>query len=280
MTRKTRKSTRRKHSPPDPSAPTTTLDVVLAAEPGLACLVFSFLPNVRDRCNLASVGRVFRDADAQVASLPAAFDFAGYGSRQRGYNGNPLRYLMRHDGVLDLPQARVEELLASVTPRLPGKIYERFVQRGVQPTSEKAKSFCGMAAYVGDLELLEWLREHEYPWGGEHGCDTCAHAATKGHLDVLQWARANGASWDTQVCGNAAFHGHLHILRWARANGAPWDSFTAFSCALGGQMESLVWAIDHGAPVDWDAYGAAIRQGRNDIADFLFDILAADGTPM
>ena len=46
---------------------------VLAAEPALACLVFSFLPNARDRCALARVGRVFRDADAQVASLPAAF---------------------------------------------------------------------------------------------------------------------------------------------------------------------------------------------------------------
>jgi|TARA_B100001142_G_scaffold37613_1_gene32913 hypothetical protein len=256
------KSTRRKHSPPDPSASDTTLDDVVA-EPGLACLVFSFLPNARDRCALARVGRVFRDADAQVASLPAAFDFAGYDPTQRGYYSSVvIKYLMRHDGVLSLPKARVEELLASVTPRLPGKIYDprAVVPRGVQPTSEKAKDFCGWAAHAGELELLKWLREHEYPWGV-----TCMNAAKTGRLDVLQWARENGAPWNETythdiVCAGAAFAGHLHVLKWARANGAPWDENTALSCVLGDQMETLVWAIENGAPVNIQVYVVAARR--------------------
>ena len=251
------KSTRRKHSPPDPSASDTTLDDVVA-EPGLACLVFSFLPNARDRCALARVGRVFRDADARVASLPAAFDRA-----ERGFiSGDAVKYLMRHDGVLSLPKARVEELLASVTPRLPGKIYDprAVVPRGVQPTSEKAKDFCGWAAHAGELELLKWLREHEYPWGV-----TCMNAAKTGRLDVLQWARENGAPWNETythdiVCAGAAFAGHLHVLKWARANGAPWDENTALSCVLGDQMETLVWAIENGAPVNIQVYVVAARR--------------------
>jgi hypothetical protein len=113
------RSRRPKASPPDPSAApaAATLGDVLAAEPALACLVFSFLPNARDRCALARVGRVFRDADARVASLPAAFDRA-----ERGFiSGDAVKYLMRHDGVLSLPKARVEELLASVTRGFEGK---------------------------------------------------------------------------------------------------------------------------------------------------------------
>ena len=269
------KSTRRKHSPPDPSASDTTLDDVVA-EPGLACLVFSFLPNARDRCALARVGRVFRDADAQVASLPAAFDFAGYDPTQRGYYSSVvIKYLMRHDGVLSLPKARVEELLASVTPRLPGKIYDprAVVPRGVQPTSEKAKDFCGWAAHAGELELLKWLREHEYPWGV-----TCMNAAKTGRLDVLQWARENGAPWDATVCSGAAYSGHFHVLKWALTNGAPWDVQTALSRVLGDQLETAIWAIRHGAPVDEETYDAAVTRGHRwtPFAESVWDILMDD----
>ena len=259
------RSRRPKASPPDPSAApaAATLGDVLAAEPALACVVFSFLPNPRDRCALARVGRVFRDADARVASLPAAFDFAGYDPTQRGYSGDVIKYLMRHDGVLSLPKARVEELLASVTPRLPGKIYTSG-QTGVQPTSEKAEHFCGWAAHDGELELLKWLREHEYPWG-----DTCRKAAQRGHLHVLEWARENGAPWDATVCSGAAYSGHLHVLKWARANGAPWDENTTISCVLGDQMETLVWAIEQGALVDNYVYHVAVTRGHHEIAEYV-----------
>jgi|EP00982_Pelagococcus_subviridis_P007069 hypothetical protein len=270
------RSRRPKASPPDPSAApaAATLGDVLAAEPALACLVFSFLPNARDRCALARVGRVFRDADARVASLPAAFDRA-----ERGFiSGDAVKYLMRHDGVLSLPKARVEELLASVTRGFEGKIYSGFqlvavVPCGFEPMSEKAKRFCGWAAYAGELELLKWLRENEYPWA-----DTCTKAAKRGHLHVLEWARENGAPWDATVCSGAAYSGHFHVLKWALTNGAPWDVQTALSCVLGDQLETAIWAIRHGAPVDEETYDAAVTRGHRwtPFAENVWDILMDD----
>jgi len=270
------RSRRPKASPPDPSAApaAATLGDVLAAEPALACLVFSFLPNARDRCALARVGRVFRDADARVASLPAAFDRA-----ERGFiSGDAVKYLMRHDGVLSLPKARVEELLASVTRGFEGKIYSGFqlvavVPCGFEPMSEKAKRFCGWAAYAGELELLKWLRENEYPWA-----DTCTKAAKRGHLHVLEWARENGAPWDATVCSGAAYSGHFHVLKWALTNGAPWDVQTALSRVLGDQLETAIWAIRHGAPVDEETYDAAVTRGHRwtPFAESVWDILMDD----
>ena len=44
------------------------------------------------------------------------------------------------------------------------------------------------AAGAGQLEILKWLRENDFPWDEE----TCAAAALNGHLEVMQWLRANG----------------------------------------------------------------------------------------
>ena len=47
---------------------------------------------------------------------------------------------------------------------------------------------CMWAAGAGQLEILKWLRENDFPWDEE----TCAAAALNGHLEVMQWLRANG----------------------------------------------------------------------------------------
>ena len=47
---------------------------------------------------------------------------------------------------------------------------------------------CVWAAGEGQLEILKWLRENDFPWDEE----TCAAAALNGHLEVMQWMRANG----------------------------------------------------------------------------------------
>jgi hypothetical protein len=164
------RSALRRASRPDPSAPTSLDDVL--GEPGLACLVFSFLPNARDRRNLARVCRVFHDASTRVASLPAAFDFTGVTTRLDAREF--YKHLMRHDGVLDLPKERVHELLASLSHPLP----RRTTDAETSSQGNKSRYFCANAAYVGDLELLKWLREHGYPWGGDlDGSATCYHAA-------------------------------------------------------------------------------------------------------
>jgi hypothetical protein len=66
------------------------------------------------------------------------------------------------------------------------------------------------------------------PWGER----TCAAAAQNGQLEVLQWAREHGCAWsedledledpDMDCCALAAYGGHLEVLQWLRAHGCPW----------------------------------------------------------
>ena len=262
------RSALRRASRPDPSAPTSLDDVL--GEPGLACLVFSFLPNARDRRNLARVCRVFHDASTRVASLPAAFDFTGVTTRLDAREF--YKHLMRHDGVLDLPKERVHELLASLSHPLP----RRTTDAETSSQGNKSRYFCANAAYVGDLELLKWLREHGYPWGGDlDGSATCYHAAREGHLHVLKWARANGAPWNERTCTGAAAGGHLEMLQWARANGCPWDEWTCYCAADGGHLEVLQWARANSAPWDENTCDGAAAGGHLEVLQWA----RANGAP-
>jgi len=134
-------------------------------------------------------------------------------------------------------------------------------------------SLCTIAATEGQLEVLKWLRENDFPWsertcnvaaqGGHlevlqwahaNGCpwdeDTCSGAAEGGHLEVLQWAHANGCPWDWETCRMAALRDHLEILQWARANDCPWDATTCSGAAEGGHLKVLQWAHANGCPGD------------------------------
>ncbi|KAK3289193.1 hypothetical protein CYMTET_3354 [Cymbomonas tetramitiformis] len=106
---------------------------------------------------------------------------------------------------------------------------------------------CKQAASQGNLEVLQWAREHGCPWDAS----TCQYAAAGGHLEVLQWAWEHGCPWDASTCyGAAAAGGHLEVLQWAREHGCPWDARTCAYAAAGGHLEVLQWAREHGCP--WD----------------------------
>ena len=94
---------------------------------------------------------------------------------------------------------------------------------GLQLLLERAprvrRDVCAVAAEVGNLDVLKWLRENECPWDRW----TCAYAAEHGHLEMLKWARENDCPWDEATCAFAADSGHLETLKWARENGCPWD---------------------------------------------------------
>ncbi|KAL6059777.1 Ankyrin repeat domain containing protein [Balamuthia mandrillaris] len=110
---------------------------------------------------------------------------------------------------------------------------------------------CALAAAQGQLQVLQWAREHGFPWDES----TCNAAAETGQLKVLQWARENGAPWDETTCTNAAAGGHLEVLQWARANGCPWDEDTCTLAAFNGHLEVLQWARENSCP--WDALTCA-----------------------
>lgn len=94
------------------------------------------------------------------------------------------------------------------------------LDRGCQPKDSCA---CEEAASRGQLQALQWMRGHDFPWD----CLTCRSAARRGHLEVLQWARANGAPWDWSTLYSGAEHarntGNAATFEWTLINHAPWD---------------------------------------------------------
>ena len=127
------------------------------------------------------------------------------------------------------------------------------------------------AAFVGNLDTLEWLRARGCPWNSnvvenaaeeghlhileyalDHGCDGGAwvfcYAARGGQIRVMEWAMARGLEWDERTCFSAAKRGHLDALKWLRARGCPWDRWTRVYAERGRHTELLQWAIDNGAP--------------------------------
>jgi len=75
-----------------------------------------------------------------------------------------------------------------------------------------------MAAKYGELDALQWAREHGCPWDE---MEVSQAAAWGGHLGVLQWTREHGCPLVEDICVYAAQEGHLEVFKWARAIGCP-----------------------------------------------------------
>ena len=112
--------------------------------------------------------------------------------------------------------------------------------------AQQQRQMCASAARGGQLQALQWLRDHGCDWDAW----TCSSAAHGGHLAVLQWARANGCFWNKLTCSFAARNGHLAVLQWARANGCDWNASTCTAAAEGGHLAVLQWARANGC--NWD----------------------------
>jgi hypothetical protein len=108
------------------------------------------------------------------------------------------------------------------------------------------RTMCMLAARMGSVDALAWLRERGCEWDR----DTCAAAAGGGHLAVLQWAREHGCEWDRDTCSAAAGGGHLTVLQWAREHGCEWDRLTCWAAAGRGHLAVLQWAREHGC--EWN----------------------------
>jgi hypothetical protein len=118
---------------------------------------------------------------------------------------------------------------------------------------------CAMAAYGGQLAVLQWARQHGCPWDWR----TCGGAARGGHLGVLQWARQHGCPWDAYTCRMAASGGHLGVLQWARQHGCPWTIYIGSWAAAGGHLDVLQWTRQQGCPWEdacsWAASGGHLH---------------------
>ena len=61
-----------------------------------------------------------------------------------------------------------------------------------------------------------------------------------GQLEALQWAREHGCPWDEDVCA-WLLRGHLHVLKWAWEHDCPCDErkLCAWAAQVG-HLEMLV----------------------------------------
>ena len=121
------------------------------------------------------------------------------------------------------------------------------------PCPWKEAELCNIAAAVGSLQMLQYLRANGCPWSDE----ATRVAAQHGHLSVLEFMVMPSSSpnhgplpFSEQVCASAAFEGHLHILQFARSAAVPakayWDEMTCAWAAQAGRLEVLKWM--RGAP--------------------------------
>ena len=122
---------------------------------------------------------------------------------------------------------------------------------------------CEDAAVIGNLYLLQHLRNKEYPWNE----DTFG-AAISGHLEILKYLHENGCPWDVLTPIGAAENGYLEVLKYLHENGCPWElrtcGYTAknnygcpwdkdtcgYSINLNGNLEILKYAHESGCPCD------------------------------
>ena len=76
--------------------------------------------------------------------------------------------------------------------------------------------FCSVAAALGQLEVLQWLRSQDCPWNRQVVCNL---AAAKGHLSVLQWVTSSHRGrWDKKHCLSLAHtQGHASVVEWIQS---------------------------------------------------------------
>jgi len=103
----------------------------------------------------------------------------------------------------------------------------------------------GIEAFCKSLSTFVWAVANGCQWQFAQTCNTLARA---GNLEVLQWAREHGCPLRAGTCRAAAECGHLEVLKWAREQDCQMNEATCRSAAGGGQLEVLMWLREHGYP--------------------------------
>jgi len=73
-----------------------------------------------------------------------------------------------------------------------------------------------VAARLGNLAAVEWMRAHDFSWGAE----AIMEAAKHGHLEVVQWLFARGLRLTATYRGPFPSLVCPRVLAWVRANAA------------------------------------------------------------
>jgi len=124
-----------------------------------------------------------------------------------------------------------------------------------------------IAAEIGNVEILQYLRDIGYSWNA----NACGSAAKNGHMDVLKYLHENGCPWDSTTCSDCTKGGHLEILKWLHKNNCPWDEWSCASAAYHNQFEILKYLHEHNCPWDDKSTNMAAGKGHMEILKYLID---------
>jgi hypothetical protein len=80
----------------------------------------------------------------------------------------------------------------------------------------------GDAAYGGNIELLEWVKQQQPQL--HYDDSVMCGAARGGHVVMCEHLRSNGCEWSSGACETAASCDHVDALHWLRESGCPFDA--------------------------------------------------------
>ena len=153
---------------------------------------------------------------------------------------------------VDARRAELQAASSDLGSALPGEAWDEFPDHEI---------FAGLAASVGDVKMLRWLRSRDppAPWT-EY---TASLAARHGKLEALQWMRSQRppVPWSQRTTAFAARGGHLRVLAWLRRQdppcpwGGPVPRFTAGACyeaAKEGRLDALKFLRSERPPCPMD----------------------------
>lgn len=127
---------------------------------------------------------------------------------------------------------------------------QRLQRQGEIPVEGKIEVF-RWASYRGDLELMKWAHENDFPMDERWAFTdrTMQSVVTSereniygcGNIRVLKWLRANDPHWNDRACEKSAESAYRQLRERCREAGEPWGTEPAF-------LEALRWYAD-GCPM-------------------------------
>ena len=125
-------------------------------------------------------------------------------------------------------------------------------------------------ALCGDLELLKWIHttiHFEVPLSYTR---VCTGAAKNGNIEMLKYLHEKGYSWGGDTCNSAIKTGHLEVLKYLLENGCSCDGETWREAIISGNLEIIdILCEDENSYWDEESCEIAARRGRLDILKLL-----------
>ncbi len=108
--------------------------------------------------------------------------------------------------------------------------------RSQNPPCPWGVSVCREAASIGDLSTLKWLRcqDPPCPWNATTFTSAVSYVTKLGNenLELLEWLKSSNCPWGASACLEASTNGSIKVLEWLRSQDppCPWDE--AECCVL------------------------------------------------